>query len=96
MSYWDKLKNAGNNLVQWGGKTLAPPPETDQFETNGELSPDEFQRAGDKLTQVCSSWTWKPSSNKDYHSKYLDENKQYLLLEKAICRRRIGVLPSGQ
>lgn len=31
MSYWDKLKNAGNNLVQWGGKTLSPPPETDQF-----------------------------------------------------------------
>lgn len=96
MSWLDSIKNVGNNLVQWGGKTLTPPPETDQFAINGELSPDEFERAGDKLTQVCSSWTWRPSSNPKYHSKYLNEKKQYLILEKALCRRRIGVLPSGQ
>ena len=29
-------------------------------------------------------------------SKYLDEKKQYLVLEKALCKRRIGVLPVGQ
>ena len=26
------------------------PPETEQFEENGKLSPEEFKKAGDKLT----------------------------------------------
>jgi hypothetical protein len=49
---WDKLKNAANNLVMEGSKKLYPPPETDQFLNNGQLSPDEFRRAGDHLTEV--------------------------------------------
>ena len=52
MSYWDKLKNAANNIVMDASKKLYAPPETDQFEATGQLSPDEFKRAGDKLTSV--------------------------------------------
>jgi ubiquitin-like-conjugating enzyme ATG3 len=62
---------------------------------NGQLSPDEFIRAGDKLTQVCSGWKWMPSSNPAYLSKYLPETKQYLILEKILCKKRISVLPTG-
>ena len=50
---WDKMKNMANNAYQGISKNVYPPPETDQFEISGELSPDEFRRAGDKLTQVC-------------------------------------------
>lgn len=92
---YDKAKNAANNVVMGASKKLYPPPETDQFEENGKLSPDEFKRAGDKLTEVCSGWKWMPSSNPNYSSKYLDEKKQYLILEKALCKSRISVIPAG-
>ena len=36
-----------------------------------------------------------PSSNPAYFSKYLDEKKQYLILEKVLCKRRISVIPTG-
>ena len=37
-----------------------------------------------------------PSSNPDYVSKYLDENKQYLILEKVLCKRRVSNAQSGE
>lgn len=77
---FDYIKNQSNKLLMEGSKKLYPPPETDQFEENGKLSPDEFRRAGDKLTEVCSGWRWMPSSNPNFSSKYLDEKKQYLIL----------------
>ena len=48
--WYDKAKNAANNALMGASKKLYPPPDTDQFEENGKLSPDEFKRAGDKLT----------------------------------------------
>lgn len=72
------------------------PPEVDQFEENGQLSPDEFKRAGDKLTEVCAGWKWMPSSNPNYISKYLDETKQYLILERVLCKHRVSVEPTGE
>lgn len=52
-SITNAVKNTLNNTNQAISKAMYPPPETDQFEISGELSPDEFRRAGDKLTQVC-------------------------------------------
>lgn len=40
MSYYDSMKNWANKKVMEGSKALYPPPETDQFEQNGQLSPD--------------------------------------------------------
>ena len=71
------------SLVDWGknwftgvvidiGKKWSPPPEKDMFQENGELSPDEFKRAGNHLTKICDGWQWKASENKDFKSKYLD------------------------
>lgn len=68
----------------------SPPPEKDTFQINGEMSPDEFKRAGHHLIKICNGWQWKPSENKEYKSKYLPEAQQYLLLEKALCRRRLN------
>ncbi len=36
-----------------------------------------------------------PSSNPAYSSKYLDEKKQYLVLEKSPCKKRIGSIATG-
>jgi hypothetical protein len=43
---WDWGKNLANNLVQEIGKKWSAPPEKDVFQETGELSPDEFKRAG--------------------------------------------------
>lgn len=90
MSWLDWGKNLVNNVGQEIGKMWAPPPEKDTFQANGELSPDEFRRAGQHLIKICTGWQWKPSQNKDFKSKYLDEGQQYLLLEKGMCRRRLN------
>ncbi len=37
---WDYLKNAANNVVMETSKYIYAPPETDQFEINGQLSPN--------------------------------------------------------
>lgn len=37
-----------------------------------------------------------PSSNPTFVSKYLDEKKQYLVLEKVQCKRRVGAVEQGE
>ena len=91
MSGWyDWLKNKGLKVVIEIGKTFSPPPEKDTFQINGEMSPDQFIRAGHHLTNVSNAWQWKASENKEFVSKYLPEKQQYLLLEKVLCRRRLN------
>ena len=69
---------------------MAPPPEKDMFQESGELSPDEFRRAGEHRIKLCAGWQWKPSENNEFSSKYLPEGQQYLLLEKVLCRKRLN------
>jgi hypothetical protein len=52
---WDYLKNAGNNILIDISKQIISPPETDQFQINGQLSPNEFRKAGDHLVNVILS-----------------------------------------
>lgn len=61
MSWWDWAKNQANKLAQEIGKKWSPPPEKDMFQQNGQLSPDEFLRAGDHLITICKAWKWQPS-----------------------------------
>lgn len=82
-------KNMLNNVGMSISKAISTPPSTEQFEQTGQLSPDEFLKAGDKLIEVCSEWKWMPSANPKFVSKYLDEKKQFLLLEKALCKKRV-------
>lgn len=72
------------------GKLFYPPPEKDVFQETGELSPDEFTRAGNHLIQIDNGWQWRPSENPYFKCQYLDENKQYLVFDKALCRRRLN------
>ena len=37
-----------------------------------------------------------PSSNPSYESKYLDKAKQFLILEKVLCKKRVSVAPTGE
>lgn len=37
-----------------------------------------------------------PSLNPNFVSKYLDEKKQYLVLEKVQCRKRVSNVQTGE
>lgn len=72
---------------------LFKPAEGDLFQINGQLSPNEFYRAGDHLTKVCAGWQWKPSLIPNYTSPCMkDKDKQFLMLEKVVCRRRLSTM----
>ena len=60
------LQNLGRDLV----KKFESAPTTEQFLKNGQLSPMEFEKAGDKLVDTIGGWNWRPSLTK-VKSKYL-------------------------
>lgn len=47
---FEGLKNMANKAKMAVSNVIYAPPETEQFEENGKLSPQEFKLAGDKLT----------------------------------------------
>ena len=67
----DIIVNTGNNVVIGVTTVLVPPPEKDMFQVNGQLSPDEFKRAGNHLIKQCNAWQWKDAVNVNLRSKYL-------------------------
>ena len=66
MSWTDYFSNVANKIKIAVGEHIYEVPEHDVFQINGELSPNEFIRAGDHLIKICKEWHWRPSSNKDY------------------------------
>ena len=84
MSWLDIAKNSVNNFVSGVSNMITSAPKTDQFLINGQLSPMEFEKAGDKLVDTIGGWTWKPSLHATKKSAYLPENKQFLMLDKVL------------
>eukprot|EP01016_Furgasonia_blochmanni_P046832 TRINITY_DN680_c0_g2_i4.p1 TRINITY_DN680_c0_g2~~TRINITY_DN680_c0_g2_i4.p1 ORF type:complete len:347 (-),score=22.90 TRINITY_DN680_c0_g2_i4:171-1124(-) len=70
--------------------TKAPvqPPKQSQFQEKGILTPEEFVIAGDQLTSMCPSWSWKSAPNKKNQSQYLPPEKQYLFA-RVPCHKRV-------
>ena len=79
--FFDGVKNTLVNATMGVSDKLGlnPPPTTDSFRINGQLSPSEFMRAGDKLAQSSGGWKWSKSQS-SYKSKYLEDDKQFLML----------------
>ena len=42
------------------------------------MTPEEFEEAGDQLTFVCPSWTWKLAIDEKHMKKELSADKQYI------------------
>jgi hypothetical protein len=66
------------------GEEEPPTIPSNNFHINGELSPSEFRRAGDRLVASCSGWTWSRSQSSSYRSKYLEQDKQFLALKNVV------------
>jgi ubiquitin-like-conjugating enzyme ATG3 len=83
------LKNKTNEIVQDVTQRIVDPPKEELFLKTGQLSPEEFVRAGDHLVSVASKegWKWMPAKP-EYSKKYLPPDKQYLLIEDVPCEQR--------
>lgn len=67
---------------------LTPLPQSSKFQKTGEITPEEFVRAGDYLVFRFPTWSWaaaSPSKRRDF----LPEDKQVLVTRHVPCMHRI-------
>lgn len=62
-------------------------PKDSKFYETGILTPEEFVAAGDQLTQVCPSWTWKPAVSKNLENPAFPPEKQFLQSQSRSMKR---------
>lgn len=68
--------------------TWAPISHTSTFRQTGEITPEDFIRAGDYLVYKFPSWQWSDAEPSKRVS-YLPAGKQFLVTKGVPCHRRI-------
>lgn len=68
---------------------FAPISNQSTFRATGQITPEEFQAAGDFLVYKFPSWTWADAATPDKRVSYFPPGKQYLVTRGVPCRRRV-------
>ncbi|SMQ49236.1 unnamed protein product [Zymoseptoria tritici ST99CH_3D7] len=68
---------------------FAPISHNSTFRENGQVTPEEFVKAGDYLTFKFPSWSWQPAASPSQRVAHLPNDKQYLITRGVPCRKRI-------
>ena len=68
---------------------FAPLNHNSNFRATGQITPEEFQAAGDFLVYKFPSWSWSDAATPDKRVPYFPEGKQYLVTRGVPCRKRI-------
>lgn len=68
---------------------LAPINHTSDFRETGQITPEEFQAAGDFLVHKFPSWSWADAASPSQRASYFPVGKQYLVTRGVPCRKRI-------
>jgi ubiquitin-like-conjugating enzyme ATG3 len=68
---------------------FAPLNHNSNFRATGQITPEEFQAAGDFLVYKFPSWSWADAATPDKRVPYFPAGKQYLITRGVPCRRRI-------
>ncbi|KAI6886474.1 Autophagy-related protein [Hortaea werneckii] len=68
---------------------FAPLSHTSTFRQTGQITPEEFQAAGDFLVHKFPSWSWGDAATPDRRVSYFPPGKQYLVTRGVPCRRRV-------
>ena len=66
-----------------------------KFYEKGELTPEEFIKAGDYLTRKCPTWKWCSNKSNISPAEYLPKEKQFLSTTVP-CIKRIADLASNK
>lgn len=67
---------------------LTPVNHKSTFDRNGEISPDEFVKAGDYLCHMFPTWQWNEVGDQIQYRDFLPKDKQFLVSRKVPCARR--------
>jgi len=68
---------------------LAPVSNQSTFRNTGQITPEEFQAAGDFLVYKFPSWSWADAASPDKRVSYFPPDKQYLVTRGVPCKRRV-------
>ncbi|KAH9825509.1 Autophagy-related protein 3 [Teratosphaeria destructans] len=76
---------------------FAPLSHQSTFRATGQITPEEFQAAGDFLVYKFPSWSWADAATPDRRVSYFPPGKQYLVTRGVPCRRRVkgGFIGAG-
>lgn len=67
---------------------LTPVSHTSNFQNTGQLTPEEFVKAGDYLVYKFPTWSWSAASSKAKTRDFLPADKQYLVTKHVPCYER--------
>lgn len=68
---------------------FAPLNHNSNFRATGQITPEEFQAAGDFLVYKFPSWSWADAASPAQRVSYFPAGKQYLVTRGVPCRKRI-------
>lgn len=68
---------------------FAPLNHNSNFRSTGQITPEEFQAAGDFLVYKFPSWSWADAATPEKRVSYFPPGKQYLITRGVPCRKRI-------
>ena len=82
-----KIKNEINKAYRGVAEKLMGEMTESAFLTKGQLTPEEFVIAGDKLVSKCPTWSWEAGADSKLNPS-LPEDKQFLVIKDVPCRIR--------
>lgn len=83
------MQNLIHTIIDPLRDRFAPLNHTSTFRTSGQITPEEFQAAGDFLVYKFPSWQWADAATPEKRVPYFPPGKQYLITRGVPCRRRI-------
>lgn len=82
-----------STLSSWR-EYLTPVSHKSTFLTTGNVTPDEFRKAGDYLCHMFPTWKWNEPSKDISYRDFLPQDKQFLVSRKVPCNERAQDLVS--
>ncbi|KAM3139366.1 hypothetical protein pb186bvf_008586 [Paramecium bursaria] len=86
---YQMLSYYGEKLASTLYQTVKAPPTQSTFFQTGQLTAEEFIKAGDKVISNCGSWKWFRAADAKCASQYLPQDKQFLGIENVISNKRL-------
>jgi ubiquitin-like-conjugating enzyme ATG3 len=91
------IRNAAHTAADTARETIAsvtPVSNVSKFADTGQLTPDEFLEAGDKLVAMCPTWRWE-SGDEPKRCSYLPPTRQFLVTVRVPCLQRVRTLEAS-
>lgn len=83
------MQNLLHTIIDPLRDRFAPLNHTSDFRSTGQLTPEEFQAAGDFLVYKFPSWSWADAAAPGKRVSYFPAGKQYLVTRGVPCKRRV-------